>query len=123
MLLGTISRRDKSHASSREHELPVILDRLENKDLWPFGIHEETTDELAENLMNHLVCTLDISPDEEPAAEIDEGEKENVPPLGYNSQPRSIPVAKSLTVGRPQVDTGVRYWREIGGNLPLELVI
>ena len=47
-----------------------------------FDIREDTEEEEAKNLMNHSICTLDISSDDESrAAAKDDRGKENIPPV------------------------------------------
>lgn len=49
------------------------------RNAWRFEIHEDSKDELDENLLQHSACRMDISDDEGSAAKDDRG-KENIPP-------------------------------------------
>lgn len=51
---------------------------------WNFEIHEDSPDVEMGNLMEHSVCTLDISDDESGTCKGDRDNKENIPPVNYN---------------------------------------
>ena len=61
---------------------------------WMFKIHEDTKEELAENLLEHSACTLDISDDEESRAAKNDRGKENIPPPDY--QPAYVAPATTM---------------------------
>ena len=79
-LSGTIQSYSERHALSLR--LPVSFNTPETKGLLSFNIHEDTSEELATNMMEHSTSTLDISLDEESATTTkDDMGKENIPPL------------------------------------------
>jgi hypothetical protein len=111
-LSSTTSSYDKCDALSQEQKLPV------SKDSWIFDIHEDTPEELESNMMEHSICTLDISSDEESSAKMKDKGKENIPPHDdisqtYADMPGQIVMAESSRVDiKVHAHTSVRRQRQ-----------